>query len=633
MIVANSSSALFAGTGKEFVDLAPGGRLAEYLVREFTRRVGTPAESEIKSWDHSLSAFSHVLAGADFDTSGIGVEVRLPLTSRRLDVSVVGTNDAHRPTVMVVELKQWDNAAVSEFPDNVIVGGHQLLHPSIQVGAYVDYLANSHSAFTEDGFGIAGCAFLHNMSTTAASALREGRYEHAVDVAPMFVRGEEELLQLAFLETVGGGRGAEYLTKWIHGRYQPSLKLLDGIKQALAQHHAWTLLDEQRVAFNTIVGLIERCSTTDNKGVVIVTGGPGTGKSVIAAHAVLELGRTRKLRAVHSTASKALTTNLRAIGGKAASAVFRWNMDFAKTKVEENAVDLLVVDEAHRVRKTSNTRWTSAKLRSDATQAEEIVRAARVSVFLLDERQSVRPDEIGSVEEILQAARKYAAEVHRIALDAQFRCNGSQRYIDWVDQLLSSTPVPLDQSLYDEYNVEVFDTPAALEAATGARCRGIRQARIIAGFCWPWSDPLPDGRLVADVRIGDWQKPWNEKSPEQRRKAGAQPRPDRHPYFLWANDASRFDEVGCVYSAQGFEFDYCGVIFGDDLVWRSGRWEANKSASHDPAIMRTKWVDGELERKLQQVYRVLLTRGMLGTFLYSTDRETQELFRRLIQKR
>lgn len=172
-----------------------------------------------------MSAFSNVLSGADFDTSGIGVEVRLPLTSRRLNVSVVGTEHSGKPSVVIVELKQWNSASRSSFPDNVIVGGHELLHPSVQVGAYVDYLANSHSAFTEDGFRIAGCAFLHNMALDAATEIKARAYLDAINNAPLFVKGEEEKLQDLLLRKVGAGSGNRHLEKWINGRYRPSLKL------------------------------------------------------------------------------------------------------------------------------------------------------------------------------------------------------------------------------------------------------------------------------------------------------------------------------------------------------------------------------------------------------------------------
>jgi uncharacterized protein len=152
---------------------------------------------------------------------------------------------------------------------------------------------------------------------------------------------------------------------------------------------------------------------------------------------------------------------------------------------------------------------------------------------------------------------------------------------------------------------------------------------LVAGFCWPWSDPLPDRSLVPDVKIDSWRRPWNEKPPEQRKPAGPTPRADRHPYYLWANDPSRIREIGCIYSAQGFEFDYCGVIIGPDLIWRNGQWVSEKQATADPALMRRRLTPEARLELVAQTYRVLLTRGIKGTFIYSTDPETQELLKRL----
>ena len=179
--------------------------------------------------------------------------------------------------------------------------------------------------------------------------------------------------------------------------------------------------------------------------------------------------------------------------------------------------------------------------------------------------------------------------------------------------------------------MRLFDDPASLETAVRQHANAGKTARLIAGFCWPWSDPLPDGTLVEDVVIGSWRRAWNEKSPEAWKKAKAAPPPERHPYYLWSTQPQRIREVGCIYSAQGFEFEYCGVILGNDLVWREGvGWVASRDASRDPVISRRKLSQDELVRLLQHTYRVLLTRGMKGTFIYSTDYETREFLRTLL---
>jgi tetratricopeptide (TPR) repeat protein len=422
------------------------------------------------------------------------------------------------------------------------------------------------------------------------------------------------------------------LTSLTEGRYSPSKALIAGIAKGLTDSPVWTLLDEQRVAFNIVRGLVRRALQSGEKGVVIVRGGPGSGKSVIAAHLLVDLNRSGNARVVHATGSKAFTTNLRAIGPRGSAALFRYFNNFRHLQTEPDSVDVLLCDEAHRIRASSNDRFTRAAIRSTLSQVEELVRAAKVSVFLLDERQNVRVDEVGTVEAIRLAAQAKGIRVEEVDLVGQFRCNGCAGYIEWVDALMSEAPIPVGPwKQAREYEVELFGDPARMEHRIFDRVSQGFTARLVAGFCWPWSDPLPDGTLVSDVEIGSWKRPWNEKAAEQRNPAGAAPAPGRHPYYLWTTQPERVGEIGCIYSAQGFEFDYCGVILGNDLVWRGGiGWVGSRDASHDSSIRNRRLDQAALRQLLHHTYRVLLTRGMKGTYIYSTDPETRIFLAQLL---
>lgn len=629
-----SGSALFAGSAAEFIEMAPASRLTAHLTREFNRRWGTANESEINSWRSSLTALVSVVEETRLDRSGVGVELKLPLTDKRVDVSFVARDAAGDPNVVLVELKQWESAGPSLFPDNVVVMGREMLHPSVQVAAYADYLRDAHSAFSEDGFRLSACAYLHNMKAGSAAAIRHADFAELALQAPLFTRDDRHRLGSFLGHSLSGGDGLALLPNVVSGRYRPSKKLIEGVRKALSDSPVWTLLDEQRIAFNLVRGRVRRAVESGEKAAVIVVGGPGTGKSVIAAHLLVHLG-TEGYSAVHATGSKAFTTNLRALGPRptSARALFRYFNNFLETTTRRDEIDVLIADEAHRIRETSNSRYTGAAKRSSISQARELVRAARVSVFFLDERQNVRPDEIGTPAAIREAAMHEGAVVDEILLTGQFRCGGCSGYIDWVDALMSDAPMPAGPWLAaGEYDLKLFDDPVELEHAIVRQARQGASARIVAGFCWPWSDPRLDGSLVHDVQIGDWARPWNEKPPEQRKPARPQPRPDRSPYALWATQPERVREIGCIYSAQGLEFDYCGVIIGDDLVWREGEgWKPSREASRDPAIARRRLSDDELRRLLQHTYRVLLTRGIKGTYVYSTDPETRELIERLME--
>jgi DUF2075 family protein/Mrp family chromosome partitioning ATPase len=628
-----SGTALFAGSGAEFIRMAPESSLTSHLVTEFNRRWGTTTDSEVRSWRNSLTALAAVAGRAGVDQAGVGVELKLPLTDKRIDVSFVARNKQAEPSVLLVELKQWESAAPSLYPDCIIVGADNRLHPSVQAAAYATYLRESHSAFTEHGYELKACAYLHNMHSADAQAIRQPEHSRALQDAPVFLRGDEPGLADLLAERVGAGDGMSLLPELVHGRYSPSKRLIEGIARSLRESPVWTLLDEQRLAFSVVRGRVQQAVRTGEKCVVLVVGGPGTGKSVIAAHLVVALAQDGGVRVAHATGSKAFTTNLRAVyPGQGAEAVFRYFNSFRQKATRENELDALVCDEAHRIRLTSNDRYTKTALRSEISQVRELIRAARVSVFLLDERQNVRPEEIGTVDAIAVGAAEEGVSVSRIDLSGQFRCSGCSGYIEWVDRLLSNEPArPGNWLAGGEYDLRVLSTPADLERAIVSASTDGNTGRLVAGFCWPWSDLRPDGSLVKDVVIGAWRRAWNEKSPEQSNPPRAAPRADRHPYYLWATQPERIQEVGCIYSAQGFEFDYCGVILGDDLVWRDGiGWVATREASFDPSIRRRKLDTGRLSALLHHTYRVLLTRGMKGTFMFSTDPETLAFLQRLV---
>jgi hypothetical protein len=632
MPLSDTGSALFAGSAREFARMAPASSLTAHLVAAFQRRWGAVSDSEVRAWRNSLTAMAAVVEESGLAEAGTGVEFKLPNTDRRVDVFFVGRSHANEPGVTLVELKQWESAAPSMNPDNVVVGGREMLHPSVQAAGYAEYLRAAHSAFTEENLGLAACAYLHNMPVEGGASLRGLAYEGAVREAPFYVGGEETVLGEVLRQQVGGGGGVELLPKLLYGRYSPSPKLMDAIGRALRGTKAWTLLDEQRLAFNIVRGMAERAAASGEKGVLVVAGGPGTGKSVIAAHLLVKLGEPGRYRVAHATGSKAFTTNLRALVPAGGGAVFRYFNNFTPGETPENALDVLVCDEAHRIRETSNDRFTSRAKRSSLSQVEELIRAGRVSVFFLDQRQNVRPGEIGTVEAIEEAAVRAGVTPQRVQLDAQFRCNGCAPYIEWVDRLMSPEPEPVGGWLRaGDYDLRLFHRPAELEKAIDEQVTASYTGRVVAGFCWPWSDPRSDSSLPPDVIIDDWQRPWNEKAPEQQKGRGAQPRPDRHPYYRWATQVGVVREVGCIYSAQGFEFDYCGVILGNDLVWREGQgWVASRDASYDAMIARRKLRQEQLQALLHHTYRVLLTRGMRGTFVYSTDFETRAMLGRLM---
>jgi DUF2075 family protein len=286
---------------------------------------------------------------------------------------------------------------------------------------------------------------------------------------------------------------------------------------------------------------------------------------------------------------------------------------------------VILADEAHRLRATSNHRFTRKELKSERSQVDEIVEAAKVAVFFIDDHQAVRADEVGSSLLLRETAVRHGARFETIDLRTQFRCAGSDEYIDWVDQLLEIRKTGVTRFESTDFDVRSFDEPTALEAAIEAHVRAGRNARMTAGFCWPWSMPNADGTLVDDVRIGSFRRPWNAK-PEARKLAKGIPTAQ-----FWASDPGGVHQIGCVYTAQGFEFEIAGVIWGADLVIRDGVWVGQPSASRD-TVVRTR-SGARFTDIVKNAYRVLLTRGMRGCYLCILDDETREYVSGRLQRR
>ena len=288
---------------------------------------------------------------------------------------------------------------------------------------------------------------------------------------------------------------------------------------------------------------------------------------------------------------------------------------------EPEALDVLVCDEAHRIRQFSHDRFTKKSDRTDRPQVDELIDVAKVSVFFIDDLQVVRPGETGSADLIRNAAEHAGASVLEYELEAQFRCGGSDGFVQWVDNTLDirKTPTVLFEP-DDQFEFDVVDSPRELQALINQKAAQGATARLVAGFCWPWSEPNHDGTLVTDLKVDDWVMPWNAKSDAARLAPGI-PKSN-----FWASEAGGLDQVGCVYTAQGFEFDYVGVVFGRDLVYRQRQgWVGQPEFSKDSVVRRA--ANDSVDRftdLVKQTYRVLLTRGLKGCYVFFEDQATRD---------
>ncbi|MBQ0825707.1 DUF2075 domain-containing protein [Streptomyces tagetis] len=620
---------LFRASAKTVAVMALDRSLFLHLTEQFVHMHGyPPGTSEARSWERSIPVLAAALNDAGLGDVEVMLEYALPLNSKRADVVLAGVHPSTgEPSYVVVELKQWSDVLPHE-DDSTLCHveryAHPVLNPIEQVRRYCDYLVNFNGALAGHGHRIGGVAFLHNATEFGVAGLREIERD---DRGLLFTgqrRGDFlDHLRSKLSDRHSGARAADEL---LSGATVPSRQLMTVAAQEVRERQQFVLLDEQQVAYRMVLNAVERAKRADRKEIVVVTGGPGTGKSVIALQLLGELYR-RGTPALHATGSQSFTKTMRKVTGSRKREVqdlFKYFNSFMT--VEKNSLDVLICDEAHRIRETSANRYTRAEHRTGKAQIDELIDVARVPVFLLDEHQVVRPGEMGTVADIKAAAAKRDIPCHVVPLDSQFRCGGSDAYLRWVVRLLGLEPGgPVVWEPDDRMQLLVAESPQEMEAFLEARRAQGYGARMSAGYCWRWSpEPKPGDPLAPDVVIGDWARPWNLRG--DRSVSGAP------PSALWATDPAGFGQVGCVYTAQGFEYDWSGVIIGPDLLWRGDRWVTDRTASKDP-VFKKATPDADVDRLIRNTYKVLLTRGMVGTVVYSTDPETREKLRELASGR
>lgn len=620
-------SALFRSSAESFsgVETLIADRLAEALMH----RSGTHASpGERRSWERSLPVLRSDLVDAGLGGVEMLVEYGMPLSSKRADVVLAGTHPTSgRPSYVVVELKQWDSAEVYEDNFDLVTtaGRRDLLHPGLQVSGYCDYLADFTTVFSEQPLELAGAAYLHNATDLGVADL----LERPQDERSRLFTGQGRADWLAFLRSRFSetGTGVEAADLLLGSRIAPSRQLLAVAADEVQHREQFVLLDEQRAAYEHVLHAVTKARRNNTKTAVVVSGGPGSGKSVIALSLMGELARQGRT-VVHATGSRSFTQTLRKVAAHRNPRVRKLFGYFNQfMEAEPNDLDCLILDEAHRIRRNSVQRYTPKHLRETARpQVEELLAAARVPVFLLDDHQVVRPGEMGTVHDITQAAEAAGIDVVHISLDDQFRCGGSEEYVQWVLRLLGLEPGgPVAWTGDGRMDVRVVDSPQQMEDQLRALEAEGFTSRITAGYCWPWGDPDKLGNLPRDVQIGHWARPWNLKGD---RSVGGAP-----PSALWATDPAGFGQVGCIYTAQGFEYDHSGVIIGPDLVMREGRFVSVRAENRDPDFRnRTKVPDEHFDALVRNVYKVLLTRGMQSVRIFAVDPETQAALKRLVNQ-
>lgn len=620
---------LYSGNTQQFIDDTIQNQIAEKLKIAFENYYGRrTSPSEITSWTNSLQFLKNAIQASALLDSMIILEYELPYSNERIDCILFGEGQDKNENVVIIELKQWSDVEDSEIEYNVITfvgkGKRMLEHPSMQVMGYYYHLKDLVQLFEEDPkVNLSSCVYCHNYSRNENSVLFLPKFEKLTKEFPIFAKEDFKQLGDYLKRRLAKGNGLELFNRFVTSNIRPSKKLIDYTKEMIRGQKVFYLMDDQIAVNNAILDRAKKCSKLKNKSVIIVSGGPGTGKSVIALNAIAELiskGQT----VFHATGSAAFTTTVRKVVGTRAAKLFKYFNSFGKLK--ENEIDVLICDEAHRIRKTSVSRYTKREFVTNTPQIEELIKVAKVSVFFIDEYQIVRPEEVGNIKLIKETAKKFGADVFEFELKTQFRCSGSDGYLNWIDNTLNIRETA-NRILTKNEKMEfkIFTSPEALREAIKMKNKEKpNSARLVAGFCWPWSNPNPDGTLKEDVVIGDFRATWEAKNDAAKLVKGIP------KAALWAYDPNGVNQVGSIYTIQGFEFEYVGVIIGKDLIYDPDRkeWMGLPENSADQALKRDK---EKFLAHVKNVYRTLLTRGMKGVYVYFMDQDTEDFFRSRIE--
>jgi len=584
--------------------------------------------SELRSWQNSPIAIKNLLELSGVKNTHITFEYLVPYTQRRIDCMLYGKDANDKGHVIHIELKQWDKVTATNIEGNFIETytgkpNNLVAHPSQQVKGYHDYLIGFVEVFEEDEIGLFGCSYCHNYIWKDGEGLYDPLYDNIISEYPLYSSNQVIDLASRLKTLLNGGEGYSIFNKFMQSPVKPSKKLLESASKIINNSSDFTLLNDQIVARNTILSKIRAARKRNEKSVIIIKGGPGTGKTVIALHILAEIAASKVKRSVFfSTKSKPLLEGIlnRLDRGSNAKLLFTNLNQYIPTRVEENSVDVLIIDEAHRIGKTSNNQYTKAVDRTDLSQVETLIRASKTSIFFIDDKQAIRSAEIGSTQLIKDYALKYGCVIEEVELISQFRCNGSDNYLDWLEATLGHSPMQKVLTEKDNYDFQIFDSPSELYDELLLKNSGNTTSRLVAGFCWEWSKKLDEnGALVKDVKIGDFALPWETHGDITRPPAGYV------KWYEWAYKPEGIKQVGCIYTAQGFEFDYIGIIIGNDLKYdkATDSLVGDISATKDPTLRRGK---ENFDEYVKNIYRVLMTRGIKGCYVYFVNSEVRSFF-------
>lgn len=615
----------YLGTKSDFLKDAP---VIEDKVRDAVKEKlnFNVSQSEYQSWRNSLgNAMSHVMRSEEIpDDAGIAIEYRLNGRRFRLDFVISGLDYQGKESLVIIELKQWTDVQYSDLEEHIrtALGGgiRDVTHPSYQVWSYKSHLELYNEYVYENGLSVEACSYLHNCKD--GSVINNSRYENALRLAPVFFHGEHEKVQDLIVDKIRKGAGTSLLERVDQSLIRPSKQLADAVGSMLNGQEEFVLLDEQKTAFETIIRNA-RQAQSGTKKVLIIKGGPGTGKSVISINALAKL-TSERMNVKYVTANAAPRDVFQAklkglVKGDSVKHLFGGSGSYTETP--KDSMDVLIVDEAHRLRMKSGMFKNLGE-----SQTKEIIHSSKLSVFFIDEAQKVTWSDVGEISRIKAYAAKLGADVEMLELTSQFRCGGSDDYMAWLDDTLGLQNVPENYFSRDKFDFKIFDSVSELHDEIRGKNKVNNKARMVAGYCWNWVSKKATNSFDIELEQGNYKARWNLATYGNE----------------WIINPKSVDEVGCIHTCQGLELDYVGVIIGDDLVVSHGKLMTNPKgrAKSDKSLngfvgerkTHPERADAKADELIRNTYRTLMSRGMKGCYVYFTNPEVKSYFQERLPK-
>ena len=601
-------------------------KLYDAIKNKMNRSTGL---SELNSWRNSLKEMYITLNDSNIPSDvGVAIEYNIPQTSKRVDFLISGYGKDNKGNVIIVELKQWEKLQAIEGQEAIVetfTGGanRRVVHPSYQAWSYAALIKDYNEYVQDADIELHPCAYLHNYPRVENDPLDAKQYKEVLADAPAFTYGQRDALRNFIKKSIITGDNEDTLVKIEHGKIRPSKQLQDSISGMLKGNKEFIMLDEQKVVYENILSLSTKCQKDGKKRTIIVEGGPGTGKTVVAINLLAELTkRNQFVQYVSKNAAPRTVYGYKLKGTMKKSSVDNlFKGSGCYTEAPMNSVGTILADEAHRLNEKSGMFQNMGE-----NQIKEIIHASRCSVFFIDESQRVTTSDIGSIAEIEKWAERENSEVIKMELVSQFRCNGSDGYLAWVDDVLQIR----DTANYDlegiDYDIQICDSPKEMERIVIEKNSIRNRARILAGHCWNWPKDTRNDVNYHDIKIGDYGISWNLDGGD-----------------AFAINPDSVHEAGCIHTSQGLEFDYVGVIIGDDMRYENGEiiTDYSKRAKTDQSMKGIKGLAKDDPEKASQLadeiikntYRTLMTRGMKGCYVYCTDSELAAYLKERLKSR